>query len=290
MPELAIDTSYSHPNPSAISQAGYTTVIRYLSPDPAKNLSPSEAAGYHAAGLKIALIWESTGQRALDGAPAGNADAVAALHEAEALGYLTGCVIFTNIGDFAAVPAQLFAIHSYYSTWAGAIYGAKYVPGGYGTGYIIDSLIPPGYQGIWWQNAMNDEGDLGSNVSPHASLYQRVSPTKTIAGAPAGSYDEDVILRPFPTWGKTVIPPPPSYPPFPGRLIQLESPYQEGSDIMEWQSKMKSRGWALTVDGIYGPQSESVCRQFQAQKQLTVDGKVGNQTWTATWAAPITLR
>jgi peptidoglycan hydrolase-like protein with peptidoglycan-binding domain len=51
---------------------------------------------------------------------------------------------------------------------------------------------------------------------------------------------------------------------------------------------MAARGWRLSVDGIYGPESENVCRSFQAEKKLTVDGIVGPQTWAAAWTAPIT--
>ena len=59
------------------------------------------------------------------------------------------------------------------------------------------------------------------------------------------------------------------------------------ADVRTWQSKMRSRGWSIDVDQIYGPGSERVCRSFQSEKRLTVDGKVGPQTWSMTWTAPI---
>jgi len=59
-------------------------------------------------------------------------------------------------------------------------------------------------------------------------------------------------------------------------------------DVQVWQAQMSGRGWTIGVDGIYGPQSDNVCRQFQAEKGLSVDGMVGPQTWNATWTAPIT--
>jgi len=58
--------------------------------------------------------------------------------------------------------------------------------------------------------------------------------------------------------------------------------------VRKWQQQMKNRGWSISVDGIYGPQSESVARSFQQEKGLGVDGKVGPQTWAATWNAPVT--
>jgi peptidoglycan hydrolase-like protein with peptidoglycan-binding domain len=51
---------------------------------------------------------------------------------------------------------------------------------------------------------------------------------------------------------------------------------------------MAHRGWTIAVDGDFGPQSASVCTQFQTEKHLTVDGMVGPQTWNASWTAPIT--
>jgi peptidoglycan hydrolase-like protein with peptidoglycan-binding domain len=50
---------------------------------------------------------------------------------------------------------------------------------------------------------------------------------------------------------------------------------------------MASRGWTLAVDGGYGNQSEGVCRAFQGEKGLAIDGQVGPITWQASWTAPI---
>lgn len=55
-----------------------------------------------------------------------------------------------------------------------------------------------------------------------------------------------------------------------------------------WQAKMASRGWKITVDGIYGPDSAEVAKKFQKEKGLVVDGIVGPATWRATWTAPVT--
>jgi len=59
-------------------------------------------------------------------------------------------------------------------------------------------------------------------------------------------------------------------------------------DVKTWQTQMKQRGWSLGVDGIYGPESQKICTQFQQEKKLSVDGLVGPQTWNATWTSPIT--
>lgn len=60
------------------------------------------------------------------------------------------------------------------------------------------------------------------------------------------------------------------------------------NDVQVWQAQMSGRGWTIDVDGIFGPQSDNVCRQFQQEKGLGVDGLVGPNTWDATWSAPVT--
>lgn len=58
--------------------------------------------------------------------------------------------------------------------------------------------------------------------------------------------------------------------------------------VSTWQARMHARGWSITADGRYGPQSDSVARAFQAQEHLSVDGKVGPVTWAKSWTAPVT--
>jgi len=82
-----------------------------------------------------------------------------------------------------------------------------------------------------------------------------------------------------------VLPPGNIPPPFPGtNLVD----YTAGHGTRTWQQQMAHRGWSITVDDQYGPQSASICRQFQAEKGLGVDGIVGPITWNATWTAPVT--
>jgi peptidoglycan hydrolase-like protein with peptidoglycan-binding domain len=69
------------------------------------------------------------------------------------------------------------------------------------------------------------------------------------------------------------------------------SGYYGGKDaqvVLTWQHQMSHRGWVIGCDGMYGPQSRSVCLSFQAEKKLAVDGLVGPRTWEASWTAPVT--
>lgn len=64
--------------------------------------------------------------------------------------------------------------------------------------------------------------------------------------------------------------------------------YSHREDFRRWQQRMHDRGWVITPDGHYGPQSAGVARDFQMEKHLVVDHLIGSQTWSAAWTAPIT--
>jgi len=234
-PPLAIDYAWARPDPAAIRAAGYTAVLRYLSADPTKNLSAAEAAALLEAGLGIGLIWETTAQRSQSGAEAGAADGEAAVAQARALGFPAGGLLLANLGDFAAAAADLAEIHDYYYAFR-RVPRFVYQPGGYGTGWLIDQLVAAGAIGVWWQNAMDDQGVSGSVVSQHASIYQRVTPSRAIAGSQAADFDEDVYgFGPAePAWWlpAPVAPPPPPPPPAPAPVLvsaELVGTYSDGS-------------------------------------------------------------
>ncbi|USY19735.1 peptidoglycan-binding domain-containing protein [Nocardiopsis exhalans] len=94
--------------------------------------------------------------------------------------------------------------------------------------------------------------------------------------------------------GTTPAPTPPASarpgttaPAWPGPIL-IQPPVRHTQTCRRWQTRMRERGWRITVDGWYGPASERVCRQFQTEKRLSVDGRVGPETWRASWEAPIT--
>jgi peptidoglycan hydrolase-like protein with peptidoglycan-binding domain len=61
----------------------------------------------------------------------------------------------------------------------------------------------------------------------------------------------------------------------------LEQDGSTGENVRSIQYLLNDHGSRLTVDGIFGPRTESAVRQFQREHDLTVDGIVGNQTWSA---------
>jgi peptidoglycan hydrolase-like protein with peptidoglycan-binding domain len=62
-----------------------------------------------------------------------------------------------------------------------------------------------------------------------------------------------------------------------------------GDDVRRWQQAAIDRGMAFPsggADGIFGPETDTNCRQFQIRFGLLVDGIVGPITWSATFAYP----
>jgi N-acetyl-anhydromuramyl-L-alanine amidase AmpD len=77
-------------------------------------------------------------------------------------------------------------------------------------------------------------------------------------------------------------------PAWPGRYFVVRNPPMLGNDIKTWQRQMRQRGWDITISGAYSAQSAGVCRAFQQEKGLEVDGVVGPATWRAAWTEPVT--
>ncbi len=51
-------------------------------------------------------------------------------------------------------------------------------------------------------------------------------------------------------------------------------------NVFALQYLLKNKGYSLTVDGNFGPGTESIVKSFQSANGLTVDGIVGANTWS----------
>ena len=54
----------------------------------------------------------------------------------------------------------------------------------------------------------------------------------------------------------------------------------QGSDVTELQKLLNNNGYNLTVDGIYGTNTQDAVKDYQKKNNLTVDGVVGENTWS----------
>jgi Domain of unknown function (DUF1906) len=106
----------------AAKAAGFAAVLRYLplSPGTLQNdnvgrLTAEEVAAYHAAGLGIGIVWETTQYRPIMGAAGGSVDGFQARTAANGLGFPPDHPIFGAV-DFAPTPGQLPLVTAYLQT------------------------------------------------------------------------------------------------------------------------------------------------------------------------------
>ena len=205
IPPLAVDYSFARPSPAAIKASGYTGVLRYGGDAiPAKDLTASEVASLHAAGLVVyGIVFETTATRATAGEAAGSQDAAAATAFAQNLGYPAGCYLFAAVDE--DVPWG--SVSAYFAGWTTV--ASPYAMRPYGSDEIVDGFAGAGLGSGGWQTAAWSAGA----VSPNAAVYQRVTPT--LPPVPGGGYDEDAILVAIPSWGPAAPGPSPTPDPDP---------------------------------------------------------------------------
>ena len=110
----------SPPLLTAMKAAGIKFVVRYLStPGNPKNATRAEIDRLHAAGIDVALVFETTADRARGGAANGRADAKSAQAQVAALGFPNAVVYF----------AVDFDPHGHEATIVDYIHGAAQVRG-----------------------------------------------------------------------------------------------------------------------------------------------------------------
>jgi peptidoglycan hydrolase-like protein with peptidoglycan-binding domain len=74
-----------------------------------------------------------------------------------------------------------------------------------------------------------------------------------------------------------------------GPLQSVSGYHGHRADLQRWQQQMRWRGWLrMIADGLYGPVTARVTREFQAEKGLQVDGLIGPVTWSAAWKLKVT--
>ena len=79
-------------------------------------------------------------------------------------------------------------------------------------------------------------------------------------------------------------------PRFDGHVLTLEDRSTYRIAVKHWQRRMAARGWAISVDGYFGPQSARVAAAFARDKKVTTGpGTVDKQLWDLAWTSQVTL-
>jgi hypothetical protein len=261
---LGIDYAWKHPDPASIKRDGYDFVLRYLSTDASKNLSATEAAALHKAGLGVGLVWETTSTRATAGYSAGHADRMTAERQAAALRYPANAVLFWAV-DEQVDPSKVIG---YAKGWNDG--GPKRPTGPYGDKAVIEAVHNAGLSSVEWQTSAWS----GGQISGQADLYQRVKTTRpTING---GGYDEDVLMHAVPLWNPPAPPAPPKpaapAPTVPSWFKRNLTQGMKGNDVKGLQAMVGIP--AAQRDGAYGPDTAKHVWAWKRAHKLYTSGRV----------------
>lgn len=291
-----VDFAWDKPTVAELDAIGGVVAVgMYVSHDPSKNASLALVKQYAAAGYKTLLFFEDTASAAQGGYPAGQDDASFAYHLAATYGMPAWAPIVStfdyDVPDYAPGSsdpmAKLGPAGQYAKAWHdynqahGVIADAAY-----GDYYVIKRLAQAGLcklgvQTIAWSGGQVDLPDI--------ALLQA---GQTTAG---GTIDLDVIesaallshLAWVPGQPSPVAPPQPSPRltwsmwPF-GTVLRLGN---LGNSVRVLQAACRNSGLVgvrgIIVDGDFGPQTLTAVRNFQAHKNLVVDGIAGQKTRAA---------
>ena len=78
-------------------------------------------------------------------------------------------------------------------------------------------------------------------------------------------------------------------PPYAGLVLSTAAGGAYSAAVAQWQGRMAARGWRISVDGRFGPQTAGVASRFAAQKGLAParPGTVDRAVWEAAWRLPV---
>lgn len=169
MASYGLDYAGARPGGAAIKAAGYDFVVRYLTPGgpnlPGKLLTKSEYTDLQAHGVAVAVNFETTANRMLDGYAAGVNDARIADQTLHAVGHPADLPVYFS-ADFDATPDQQVAIDSYLNGAADVIGAARV--GIYGGYWIVKRCLDKKTAAWAWQT----EAWSGGNRDPRTHILQ----------------------------------------------------------------------------------------------------------------------
>lgn len=216
MVTLAVDYSVSRPDPKVIAAQGFVGVLRYAGGSSAKHLTAPELKALHAEGLAVALVWESTADRAGQGRQAGLQDAKSANQVADTLGFPVDRPIFYAV-DFDADPAKVLP----YFQGVGAGGGRRV--GVYGSYRVVEAVAGEGLASFVWQCAAWSHGKR----SARAHLFQYARTPKI-----AGTDENEVLAADWGAWAPPATKPTPTPPAPPEDDDMPKGHYvQKGGDV-----------------------------------------------------------
>jgi hypothetical protein len=196
----AVDYSFSRPAPAAIKAAGCAGVVRYTSGQ-GKAITATEAQSILGNGLWLALVHEGSSGDAKLGGSKGAQDASGDRNYLDKIGCPRSPVVFYACDQFCTVDE----VRPYFQGVRTTAVRPVGWYGGLGVGLQLhaEGLV----DWVWAANATSWSGyssfaelETAAHVHGIAMLQHLDHP---FAGIPAGAYDYDEVITPFPVWGFT---------------------------------------------------------------------------------------
>lgn len=163
----------------ALRRQGYDFAMRYYSHNAAKNLSLGEARALSQAGMRIGVVWETTGTHAgFFSRAQGLADGAAAfLMASQVIGQPLGSAIYFAV-DYDPTQADIDGVISNYFTgvhaalYVGAEGQPSYRVGVYGSGLCCGALVERGIASLSWLS--HSSGFAGSRQYAEQRRYDLI--------------------------------------------------------------------------------------------------------------------
>lgn len=263
-----VDYSWARPGGAALAAAGKTFAVRYLYPGGGKGLTSGEVADLTANGIAVAVVFESGGAEALNGAGAGARDAQIAQGQLAACGLPATMPVYFAV-DFDANGGQLSAIDDYLNG-AGSVLGQARV-GVYGS-YAVTTHCRASGSAPWsWQTYAWSAGQVDAG----ANLYQYLNGQNINGGV---DYVRSLTAD-FGQVGNGGTPSP----------AGSSSGSNRSTEPTTWvQTRLNLYGYRLAVDGLYGPATTAAVHDFEVRHGLSVDaGITGPQVVAALSIDPV---
>lgn len=216
---VGVDFAYLNKPATEIAETmrdlDYKFVVRYISPNTKKNLTPAERDIYHAAGIQILLVWEVDATRPTKGAAYGQADGTMARIQAYKLGYPSDvcvlCAFDTDVfwGNISMCEAYGRAFQKAVSPYPFGVYG--------------DADILIRLQDICKLGWLPNASAWSSSARKYALELNLIHVFQNRQITQYGqTWDTNTVVRPFNAWGPAVQAVPPIV--VPGPPVQTLPP------------------------------------------------------------------
>ena len=237
-----------------------------------------EAVGQIGDALRLGIPWNAYHYLDFSGAAGEAANIAATLAQLPHLNptALTPISVWLDCESDNAQPAIPDGYDAYINQVASRLEAAGRTVGIYTGAWWADGRLHDGRRPLWASDY--DDGhpwpDYPGPRIPaawdHAAIWQFTSRSPEFGAL-------DLNVGPH----NTTPPPAPPAPPL-ARMLHLADPWMDGDDVLWVQGSLAGRGHDPgPFDGVFGPQTDSAVRSFQAAVGLDVDGVVGPLTWAA---------